>query len=333
MENLFYPVTVDILERHLPPIIYVKQADTARGLAITLTARGEPYAIPTGGSYMLRVRKPDKTAAVLYAENKGNILYANLTEQALAVAGMAAAEAAIYGANGKIISSFVFGLHIEEAACTSDKITSSDEYDALARLLLEIAKTEAARAEAETARATAEAARQAAETSRETAENSRTAAETTRAEAETARQQAETLRAQEESQRAANETARNTAEAARAQAETERATAEADRSKAEQERASAENLRATAETSRATAEDTRENQEADRQAAEAARAAEYASFMETYGDAYKLLNEAAASAAEIKNIYSKMQITLYFDETGGICYTENETEQGGHNEQ
>lgn len=73
MENIFYPVTVDILERHLPPIIYVKQADTARGIAITLTARGEPYAIPAGGTYMLRVRKPDKTAAVLNAENKGKI--------------------------------------------------------------------------------------------------------------------------------------------------------------------------------------------------------------------------------------------------------------------
>lgn len=333
MENLFYPVTVDILERHLPPIVYVKQADTARGLAITLTARGEPYAIPTGGSYMLRVRKPDKTAAVLYAENKGNILYAELTEQALAAAGIAAAEAAIYGADGKIISSFVFGLHIEEAACTSGKITSSDEYDALARLLIEIAKTEAARAEAETKRETAEAGRSTAEQARASAENSRAAAETTRGNQEANRQAAETARAAAESQRATNETARNTAEAARAQAETERATAEAGRSAAEQARASAENSRAAAETSRASAEDTRQTQEADRQAAETARAAEYASFMETYGEAYKLLREAAASAAEIKNIYSKMQITLFFDETGGICYTENETEQGGQNGQ
>ncbi len=325
MENLFYPVTVDILEKHLPPIIYVKQADTARGVAITLTARGEPYAIPAGGSYMLRVRKPDKTAAVLYAENKGNILYAELTEQALAAAGQAIAEAAIYGADGKIISSFVFGLHIEEAACTSDKITSADEYDALAKLLMEIAKTEASRAEAENARATAEAGRQAAETSRSSAENSRAAAETTRANQEAARQQAETLRAQAESQRATNETARSNAEAARAKDETKRASAETARNAAEQARANAENLRATAETSRATAENTRESQEAARQAAEAARAAEYASFMETYGEAYKLMQEAAKSAAEIKDIYSKMQITLFFDETGGICYTENET--------
>lgn len=252
MENLFYPVTVDILEKHLPPIVYVKQADTARGIAITLTARGEPYTIPAGGSYMLRVRKPDKTAAVLYAENKGNILYAELTEQALAVPGQGFAEAAIYAANGKIISSFVFGLHIEEAACTSDKISSSDDYDALARLLLEIAKTEAARAEAEAARATAEAGRQAAEAARASAENSR-----------------------------------------------------------------------------ASAENTRQTQEAARQAAETARAEEYASFMETYGDAYKLMQEAAKSAAEIKDIYGKMQITLFYDETGGICYTENETKQGG----
>ncbi len=268
MENLFYPVTVDILEKHLPPIVYVKQADTARGIAITLTARGEPYAIPAGGSYMLRVRKPDKTAAVLYAENKGNILYAELTEQALAVAGIAAAEAAIYAADGKIISSFVFGLHIEEAACTSDKITSSDEYDALARLLLEIAKTEAARASAEAERASAEAARQAAETSRASAENSRAAAETTRAYQEAARQQAE-------SQRATNEAARAAAEAARAKAETD-------------------------------------------------RAAEYASFMETYAETLKLLETAAANAEAVNAIYSKMQITLYYDESGGICYEDNE---------
>lgn len=329
MENLFYPVTVDILEKHLPPIVYVKQADTARGIAITLTARGEPYTIPAGGSYMLRVRKPDKTAAVLHAENKGNILYAELTEQALAAAGQGFAEAAIYAANGKIISSFIFGLHIEEAACTSDKISSSDDYDALSRLLLEIAKTEAARAEAEAARATAEAGRQAAETSRVSAENSRAAAETTRGNQEAARQQAETLRAQAESQRATAEAARNTAEAARAQAETKRATDEAGRNTAEAARASAENSRAAAETSRASAENTRQTQEAARQAAETARAEEYASFMETYGDAYKLMTEAASSAAEIKEIYGKMQITLFYDETGGICYTENETKQGG----
>ena len=95
MENLFYPVTVDILEKHLPPIIHVKQGDTARGVAVTLTARGEPYEIPTGGTYMVRIRKPDKTAAVLSATNKSNILFTEFSEQALAVAGQAIAEAAI----------------------------------------------------------------------------------------------------------------------------------------------------------------------------------------------------------------------------------------------
>lgn len=325
MEILFYSVTVDILEKHLPPIVYVKQGDSARGIAITLTAHGEPYSIPTGGNYMLRVRKPDKTAVVLKAENKGNILYAELTEQTLAASGQAIAEAAIYGTDGKIISSFIFGLHIIEAACTSNKISSSDEYDALSKLLVEIATTEAARAKAETERAAAEAGRQSAEANRTSAENSRATAETTRGSQEAARQQAEALRAQAESQRAADEAARSAAEAARAKAESERAAAEATRNTNEQARSSAENLRATAETKRATAENTRGSQEAARQAAEAARAAEYASFMETCGEAYNLMQEAAASAAEIKAIYSKMQITLFFDETGGICYTENET--------
>lgn len=113
---------------------------------------------------------------------------------------------------------------------------------------------------------------------------------------------------------------RASAEAGRVSAENTRNSNEQARATAESNRATAETARATAERGRATAEQGRATAEAERVTAEAGRVSEYTQIMNSLGDSLENINGAAESAEIIEEIYSQMNVVIYFNAEGRPCY-------------
>lgn len=313
MNTVYQEITVDITDNTAyTQSIYVKQGDTARGVAISLTRDGAAYQIPTGSVCTCDIRKADKTVSYLMATNKENVLYVDFTDVTLATAGRAVACVTITGNDSKVLSSFCFFIRIIDTTVPTGEIKAQDEYKALADLLASIAD---AGASAEIAKAYLqtiitsfeiyaqdEAQRVTNENQRITSETERNAAEETRAQNEAGRTAAESERTTEEGKRATAETARATAEGQRAANETARDSAEQGRTTKESERQAAETARTGNETGRINAENSRVDAENNRNSAEAARVnAEKA--REDYAASLKGLIDGKAPQSEVDRIF------------------------------
>lgn len=233
-------IYLDITEKTPLGYVYAKQGDiNSRILEIQLLNSGVVYKIPEGAMAKFRLRKPDKTQVMNDAEINENVISAELTEQCLAVEGVALAEVGLYGADSSLLTSETFMIKIVSAVVNDGEIKSSDEFGTLAEALVKVESAvelaEMARDAADEAleglaqtkteeseRADAEAARVAAENNRVIAENARATAENTRKTNETSRVNAESSRVSAENNRVIAEKARADAEAARVEAENNR---------------------------------------------------------------------------------------------------------------
>lgn len=327
-------IYLDITEKTPLGYIYAKQGDiNSRTLEIQLLNSGVVYEIPEGAAAKFRLRKPDKTQVMNDAEINDNVITAELTEQCLAVEGVAVAEVGLYGADGSLLTSETFMIKIVSSAVNDGEIKSSDEFGTLAEALVKVesaeelaemardaadealetvTQMEAAelqRVNAEAARAEAENARKNAENTRATAENTRKTNETSRVNAESSRVYAENKRATAENTRATNETARTSAETKRAEAETARDTAEKNRATAEENRGTAEENRVNAETARAKAEKDRADAEAARVEAETARANAFEEIREHTVKRYGARRVIGASSPTLERIWDAVGLT------------------------
>ena len=236
-------IYLDITERTPLGYVYAKQGDiNSRTLEIQLLNSGVVYEIPENTTAKFRLRKPDKTQVMNDAEINENVITAELTEQCLAVEGVALAEIGLYGADGSLLTSETFMIKIVSTTVNDEEIKSSDEFGTLTEALV---KVESAVELAEMARDAADEALEEINQTK-TEETARAKAEAARVEAETARATAETARNAAETKRAESENARDTAEKNRVNAETARAKAEKDRADAEAARVEAETARASA---------------------------------------------------------------------------------------
>ncbi len=128
-------ITVDIAENNLPPVVYAKQGDTARGVCIELTENGLPYTIPTPSTCFVNVRRANGTTSTLQARLKDNKLTADFTATTTAALGRAVGDAAIYDGDGKVLSSFMFIIRVVESSADYEKLEATDEYAGLAEVL------------------------------------------------------------------------------------------------------------------------------------------------------------------------------------------------------
>ena len=148
-------ITVDIAENNLPPVVYAKRGDTARGVRIELTENGLPYTIPTPSTCFINVRRKDGTHSTLKATLKDNALTADFTAQTTATLGRAVGDAAIYDRDGKVLSSFLFYIRVIESAVEYEDLEATDEYTGLAEVLAGLQDAEAAAGVAQTTAAQA----------------------------------------------------------------------------------------------------------------------------------------------------------------------------------
>lgn len=119
--------------------IKVKEKDNARYILFRLLENGKSFDL-TGKTVRFFARKPDgkeafNSVTVTSAENGECEL--KLTSQTLAVKGIAECELVIYE-NEDILSTFIFELDVKRTVRSESAIESSNEFNALESLLIEV---------------------------------------------------------------------------------------------------------------------------------------------------------------------------------------------------
>lgn len=126
---------IDLCHSNASVILTPVQNDAgSRFLIASLTSEGEPYTIPEGCTAQLAVRKPDGTKTLTAASVKDNTVVCELTNQSLAVKGIADAQIIIY--NGlAVLKTPPFKLNTLEQIVSDDTIVSTDEFTALSEIM------------------------------------------------------------------------------------------------------------------------------------------------------------------------------------------------------
>lgn len=110
-------LTLDLHTGQPCPEIRAKQGDMAtRFVRISMTCDGEPYQLPQGVTARFRCRKPDGRSCLNPAViNEDGTVTVELTEQTLAVPGIAWADVSLVGQGGKVLSTVSFPIRVELA--------------------------------------------------------------------------------------------------------------------------------------------------------------------------------------------------------------------------
>lgn len=126
---------IDLCHSNASVILTPVQNDAgSRFLIASLTSEGEPYTIPEGCTVQLAVRKPDGTKTLTAASVKDNTVVCELTNQSLAVKGIADAQIILY--NGlAVLKTPPFKLNTFEQIVSDDTIVSTDEFTALSEIM------------------------------------------------------------------------------------------------------------------------------------------------------------------------------------------------------
>ncbi len=225
--------SLDLTQNSPLEYIFAKQGDaSSRSLEITLTNNGVAYTIPANVTPRIRMTKKDGTQIYNDGTVASNKITVEMTDQMLAVPGIAVADIQLIGADGLVLSSQLFYLNIEEYASSEGGAVSTDEYTALTNALVRLEQTEAITAAAEAATAEAEAA--AGEVTeaitdvnaaKQAANTAASSANTAAGAANTAKQNADTATAAANTAAAAANTAKQNADTATSAANTAAAAA------------------------------------------------------------------------------------------------------------
>ena len=126
---------IDLCYSNASVILTPVQNDAgSRFLIASLMSEGEPYTIPEGCTVQLAVRKPDGAKTLTAASVKDNTVVCELTNQSLAVKGIADAQIIIY--NGlAVLKTPPFKLNTFEQIVSDDTIVSTDEFTALSEIM------------------------------------------------------------------------------------------------------------------------------------------------------------------------------------------------------
>ena len=183
-------INLDFGRDTMPITVFAKQNDNkTRFLEITPLNGGQSYALEEGITPRLQLTKADGHTVLNDAKIENGVIIAELTAQALAAPGVAAAEIGLYKGE-ELLSSQTFYIDVERAAFDKDAPASSDEYNALIDAFNKIdgAATTADQAAKDAAAAVEDANKAAATVGAavEAANNSKTAADTAAGNANTA---------------------------------------------------------------------------------------------------------------------------------------------------
>ena len=132
-------ITLDLYNENR--IVYkAKQGDAnSRFLLATITELGVPFTIPSNNMVFLKVRKPDETCTLTQGVISDGKALVELTNQTLAVAGIAYCEIRILQ-NDPIedLKTIKFTMQFDSSVFLDEIVESTDEFTALTKALAEV---------------------------------------------------------------------------------------------------------------------------------------------------------------------------------------------------
>ena len=147
MNDSIKRISLDIHSTSSGETVNAKRGDTARKLIISLVDGGLPYNIGEDCSAVFIGKKPDRNVLFndcIIKEDctiNGNTIIYQFTDQTTAAEGRVNCEIQIYGADDKLITSPKFTINVFGTVYNEgDKVESSDEFNALTRLIADTQK-------------------------------------------------------------------------------------------------------------------------------------------------------------------------------------------------
>lgn len=136
-----YRITLEVQDSGSNTVLTAKRGDTGRKLYVTLTDGGLPYRLTEDCMVVFTARKPDGHVVFNHCAKESNTVVYNITEQTLSAAGLANCEIRVYAQDGMLLTSASFSLLVEVPVYNDgDEIESTDEFNALTKLLAELLK-------------------------------------------------------------------------------------------------------------------------------------------------------------------------------------------------
>ena len=118
--KIIYPINIHLDRREPCPILDAVQGENGRAVAVSLFEKGQPWNIPAGAYALIRYARPDACGGIYdtlpggapACGIQGNTVTAQLTAQALAVAGMVSVQLAIVYEEVQL-ATFIFLVRVE----------------------------------------------------------------------------------------------------------------------------------------------------------------------------------------------------------------------------
>ena len=150
--KIIYPINIHLDRREPCPILDAVQGENGRAVAVSLFEKGQPWNIPAGAYALIRYARPDACGGIYdtlpggapACGIQGNTVTAQLTAQALAVAGMVSVQLAIVYEEVQL-ATFIFLVRVESDP--SAGTAAAEEYVNLLPQLIQDAKNTADAAE------------------------------------------------------------------------------------------------------------------------------------------------------------------------------------------
>lgn len=138
MINSCYKISLDIQDHSSNVLLRAKKGDTGRTLFITLTDGRNPYAISEECRAVFTAKKADGKTLFNECSIIDHVIVYEFTPQTTSVAGKAACEIKLYGADEKLLTSAHFTLMVDDTVYNEgDEVESSQEVTALTALVSE----------------------------------------------------------------------------------------------------------------------------------------------------------------------------------------------------
>lgn len=135
MNDSVYKLSLDIHEHASQAVLKAKKTDTGRKLHITLRAGGTPYTIANDCEAVFKATKPDRTYLFNNCTIENNEIIYEFTERTCTSVGRCKCEIALYGPDGKIITSPRFSLLVDGTIYPDEIVESTDEFSELTKLI------------------------------------------------------------------------------------------------------------------------------------------------------------------------------------------------------
>ena len=150
--KIIYPINFHLDRREPCPVLDAVQGENGRAVAVSLFEKGQPWNIPAGAYALIRYARPDACGGIYdtlpggapACGIQGNTVTAQLTAQALAVAGMVSVQLAIVYEEVQL-ATFIFLVRVESDP--SAGTAAAEEYVNLLPQLIQDAKNTADAAE------------------------------------------------------------------------------------------------------------------------------------------------------------------------------------------